>query len=343
LEEQSLVLLVRERERERERGVSVSLLPNAQMGTSSLGKRVRLVEEYPHFEDGLRLDKNYEKLMSLVQHGDENLDSCSVDHVVVEHVKLEALDSDHGGINKCSEKRPRLDASNTPQHLTSLVVMEDVKLEAPDSDSGWINERSEKRPCLEASNTPQHLKSSVVMEEVKSEALDSDSGGSRERCNKRPRLEVSNTPKMLQREIKRRTLTRRVMKKEKMKINRPNKSAHLLPSKKPGMGKKVNVEAAHAVSGRSNVRSSKRIGSQVPHFPQRRRNYKASSILIDETYLEFLNSAEMDGDQMIYTPGNGRRNIYEEDLQSASDSELNVPDNDRHHLNHFPFVCIFSV
>lgn len=315
--------------RERERGVSVSLLPNAQMGTSSVGKWVRLVEEYPHFEDGLGLDKNYEKLMSLVQHGDENLD-----HVVVEHVKLEALDSDCGGIN--------LDASNTPQHLTSLVVMEDVKLEAPDSDYGGINECSEKRPCLEASNTPQHLKSSVVMEEVKSEALDSDSGGSRERCNKRPRLEVSNTPKMLKSEIKRRT-SRRVMKKEKMKINRPNRSAHLLPRKKTGMGKKVNVEAAHAVSGRSNVRSSKRIGSQLPHFAQRRGNYKALSIVIDETYQEFLKYAEIDGDQMIYTHRNGRRNIYEEDLQSSSDSELNVPDNDRHYLNHFSFVCIFSV
>lgn len=303
-----------------------------------MGKWVRLVEEYPHFEDGLRLDKNYEKLMrSLVQHGDENLD-----HVVVEHVKLEALDSDCGGINKCSHKRPRLDASNTPQHLTSLVVMEDVKLEAPDSDSGGINERSEKRPCLEASNTPQHLKSSVVMEEVKSEDLDSDSGGNRERYNKRPRLEVSNTPKMLKSEIKRRT-SRRVMKKEKMKINRPNRSAHLLPRKKTGMGKKVNVEAAHAVSGRSNVRSSKRIGSQVPHFAQRRGNYKALSIVIDETYQEFLKSAEIDGDQMIYTHENGRRHIYEENLQSSSDSELNVPDNDRHDLNHFSFVCIFSV
>lgn len=307
-----------------------------------MGKRVRLVEEYPHFEDGLRLDKNYEKLMSLVQHGDENLDSCSVDHVVVENVKLEALDSDSVWINKCSDKRPRLDASNTPQHLTSLVVMEDVKLEAPDSDYGGINERFKKIPCLEASYTPQHLKSSVVMEEVKSEALDSDSGGSRERCNKRPRLEVSNTPKMLKREIKRRT-SRTVMKKEKMKINRPHKSAHLLPRKKTGMGKKVNVEAAHAVSGRSNVRSSKRIGSQVPHFAQPRGNYKGLSIVIDETYQAFLNSAEMDGDQMIYTLGNGRRNIYEEDLQSSSDSELNVPDNDRHDLNHFSFVCIFSV
>ncbi|KAM5564373.1 hypothetical protein ABKV19_018788 [Rosa sericea] len=347
------------------------------MGTFSVRKRVRLAEEYSNFEDELLLDKNYEKFLGLVQVGDENLDNFSVDQarslhyepnldvpetlkksqvteknlrkgmirgerngleksavllstevnegpsnvryalkknratvekedlrvkksfVVMENVKSEPLDFDSGGMNQCSNKRTRLEAFNTQKPLKSAV-------EAPDSDSGWnrgISERCSKRPCLEASDTPKTLKSTRV----------------------KKKNEINRTP-------------RRFLKKEKMKINIPNKSACLLPEKKTGMKKKVNVEAAHAVSGRSNVLSSKRKGSQVLQSARRRCNREALSIHIDETYETFLNLAVMSGDIMIYTPRNGTRNIYEEDMQSSSDSEQTVLDNNQRDGYHPSYV-----
>ncbi|XP_062019017.1 uncharacterized protein LOC133735639 [Rosa rugosa] len=223
---------------------------------------------------------------------------------VMENVKLEPLDFDSGGMNQCSNKRTHLEAFNTQKPLKSAV--ENVNVEAPDSDSGWnrgISERCSKRPCLEASDTPKTLKSSRVKKKNK----------------------INRT-------------SRRFLKKGKMNINIPNKSARLLPEKKTGMKKKVNVEAAHAVSGTSNVLSSKQKGSRILQSAPRRCNRGALSIHIDETYETFLNLAVMSGDIMIYTPRNGTRNIYEEDMESSSDSEETVLDNNRRDGYHPSYV-----
>ncbi|XP_062013042.1 uncharacterized protein LOC133729524 [Rosa rugosa] len=104
------------------------------------------------------------------------------------------------------------------------------------------------------------------------------------------------------------------------------------------MKKKVNVEAARAVSGRSNVLSSKQKGSRILQSAPRRCNRGALSIHIDETYETFLNLAVMSGDIMIYTPRNGTRNIYEEDMESSSDSEETVLDNNQRDGYHPSYV-----
>ncbi|KAL6215049.1 hypothetical protein ACLB2K_014480 [Fragaria x ananassa] len=219
----------------------------------------------------------------------------------------------------------------------NLAVMENVKSEPQDFDSGGMNECSSKRLRSEKYNTQVPVKSVVSMDNAKVEAPDSDSGGNHEiseRCSKRPRLEVSNNPKMLESSlVKKKNKTNRTSrsfrKKQKMKINTPNKSSCVLPKKKSGMKKKVNVKAAQAVSSRSNALFSKRKGSQVLHSSRYRRNPEALSIHMDETYEAFLNLAVVSGDQIIYTPRNGTSHIFEEDMQSSSDSEQTILDNNR--------------
>lgn len=346
------------------------------------------------FEDDLLLDKNYEKLLGLVQLGDENLDNfyvdqarslhnvdprCKISEQIRYHQDDELLGERNLDVPETSRKSKVTEKANLRKgmigkemnghedsagHLNTkhtegpsdvryalkknLAVMENVKSEPQDFDSGGMNECSSKRLRSEKYITQVPVKSVVSMDNVKVEAPDSDSGGNHEiseRCSKRPRLEVSNTPKMLESSlVKKKNKTNRTSrsfrKKEKMKINTPNKSSCVLPEKKSGMKKKVNVKAAQAVSSRSNAFFSKRKGSQVLHSSRYRHNPEALSIHMDETYEAFLNLAVVSGNQMIYTPRNGTSHILEEDMQSSSDSEQTILDNNRLDGYRPSYVCI---
>lgn len=150
-------------------------------------------------------------------------------------------------------------------------------------------------------------------------------------------------------QVKKKSAIRRTLKKtvspswhalRKKYSKTSTKDLENLPVKKSGVTKKkVKFGAQNPVSGKSNGCPPKRPHSEALHFSERRRHCEAECDIEDESYGAFINLVEMDGKNMIYTPSNGGRKIYE-DVETSSDAETIAVQRDS--LDRYRTVCIFS-
>lgn len=158
-------------------------------------------------------------------------------------------------------------------------------------------------------------------------------------------LRVSNFKALKKKTAIRRTLKEAVSPRSRHALREkyrktPTEDLENLPVKKSGVAKKnVKFGALNPVSGKSNGCPPKRPYSEALHFSERGRQCEAECDIEDESYGAFINLVEMDGKNMIYTPSNGGRKIYE-DVETSSDAETIAMQRDS--LDRYRTVCIFS-
>lgn len=162
-------------------------------------------------------------------------------------------------------------------------------------------------------------------------------------------LRVSTIKALKNSQVKKKSAIRRTLKKtvspsrhalRKKYSKTSTEDLENLPVKKSGVAKKnVKFGAQNPVSGKSNGCPPKRPHSEALHFSERGRHCEAECDIEDESYGAFINLVEMDGKNMIYTPSNGGRKIYE-DVETSSDAETIAVQRDS--LDRYRTVCIFS-
>ncbi|KAM5564374.1 hypothetical protein ABKV19_018789 [Rosa sericea] len=275
--------------------------------------------------------------------------------VVKKNAELAALDPAFGmanGVSTLSSKRPCLEVPNNPEELNS---------DTPETlKSPQVKEKPviENRDILKLIEKFQEKRSSVVKKNATLEILNPVSSRTRGHSSKRPHLEAHNTPESFislpLREKMETKRTLRLMKKEKVKINRPKKSAHLLneeetkgpktlrnerseslqsledlqEKKSSRVKKKVKGEAKYPYSYRKNELPNKRPGSEVLHFANcggndfakcdRNGDDETESDQTDESYQAFLSLLEINDENMTRAPQNGRPETYDVEIKDEN-------------------------
>ncbi|XP_062022769.1 uncharacterized protein LOC133739070 [Rosa rugosa] len=275
--------------------------------------------------------------------------------VVKKNAELAALDPAFGmanGVSTLASKRPCLEVPNNPEELNS---------DTPETlKSPQVKEKPviENRDILKLIEKFREKRSSAVKKNAKLEILNPVSSRTRGHSSKRPHLEAHNTPESFislpLREKMETKRTLRLMKKEKVKINRPKKSAHLLneeetkgpktlrnkrseslqsledlqEKKSSRVKKNVKGEAKYPYSYRKNELPNKRPGSEVLHFANcggndfakcdRNGDDETESYQTDESYQTFLSLLEINDENMTCAPQNGRPETYDVDIKDEN-------------------------
>nr|XP_011458831.1 PREDICTED: DNA-directed RNA polymerase III subunit RPC1-like [Fragaria vesca subsp. vesca] len=283
--------------------------------------------------------------------------------VVKQNAESAALDPASDMENRVSSKRPCLEVPNNPEELSS------------DTPETFRSPRVKEKPVIENSNILKlfqicrEKRSAVVKKKAKVEITNPVSGRTRGHSRKRPHLQAHNTSESFRSSsLKEKMETKRTlrrMKKEKVKIDRPNKSAHVLnkeETKEPKtlrnerseslqsledlqekkgcrMKKNVKEEGEYPYSDRTNELPNKRPGSEVLHFAKCGYNGFAKSDLngngddetessqTDESYQDFLSDLYVINDEEItYAPQNGRPESYDVEIKDENVESLSDSD-----------------
>ncbi|XP_050366083.1 uncharacterized protein LOC126784650 [Argentina anserina] len=260
--------------------------------------------------------------------------------VVKKNAELVAQDPASGMENGLSSKIPRLELPKNPQELNSDTpgTLENLQVKGEHVDNR----------VLKLFEKLREKKSSVEKNEAKLEILNPISSRTRGNSSKRPHLKARNTPESftsspLKEKMETKGTLRR-MKKEVVKINRPNKSTHLLNEEEAERLKTSgNKRSEYPYAKRTNELPNKKPGSEVHHFANCGRNGFAKfdrigddeteSNQTDESYQDFISVLEINDENMIYVPQDGRPETYDveikdEDAESSSDSDLVVLERD---------------
>ncbi|XP_050365019.1 uncharacterized protein LOC126783572 isoform X2 [Argentina anserina] len=271
---------------------------------------------------------------------------------VMEKVKLEPLDFDSAHQNECSNKRIRLEASNTLIPLTSEVAMKDVKVEAPGYDSGGnrgIRRSSRKRPHSEVSNTPKKLKSSLVKKKTNRTSR---------RFLKKKRMRIDRPSKSVRKKVKSSHMDetyeaflnlalmsgdqmiytlkncRRFIYEKDMQSASDSEDCNRCDGYRSSCVK--TKAATNRASGKGvmkknmscpkNYQDTSAGSDRNEHDSHQPDQYSASHASEYEVFITFL---EVAGKNLVYTPSNGAEKIYEE-VETTSGAATNAETNAMH-------------